>query len=194
MELKAIRIWILGASFSAFLFLALSTDYEFWAMKTLINTNTNHENTTYFGLWTKCFDYRGPNVNGTKQVMISICEKYSDGGTLLDITGTPGFIKVTRGFLIFFVVLMALSTIVTGVFMFKFPRPLIYISGINCFIGVIVGVLIMAIFLGSVDHKTLYEDYSPAWAFYYFLIGWMFTLSAFCAALTDRKCDGEQKF
>lgn len=86
---KPIRIWILGASLCAFIFLAISIKYDFWAMKTYINTNTKHENTSYFGLWRKCLDYRPPKINGTVQIMQSWCEDFEDGD-LLGIDKTPG--------------------------------------------------------------------------------------------------------
>ena len=90
---KPIRIWIFGASVCGFIFLALSINYDFWAMKTYMNEYTKHENTSYFGLWRKCFDYRPPKVNGTVQIMTSTCEDFGDGH-LIGIKGTPGKIEV----------------------------------------------------------------------------------------------------
>ena len=54
------------------------------------------------------------------------------------------------------------------------------------FRSVLMGVLVLAVFVGYINNNDRYKDYSMAWAFYYFLIGWLFTLSKFCAALTDR--------
>ena len=86
---KPIRVWILGASICATIFLALSCYYDFWVMKTLKNESNNFEDTSYFGLWKKCNDLRPKDRNGKKQLMTTTCQTFGDGG-LLKITGTPG--------------------------------------------------------------------------------------------------------
>lgn len=84
---KVIRVWILGATFCATIFLALSIYYDFWAMKVFHDYSTGVENTTYFGLWQKCFLHKG--VTGGYAYVTLDCEKYGDGN-LADIVGTPG--------------------------------------------------------------------------------------------------------
>ena len=61
---------------------------------------------------------------------------------------------------------------------------LIFYNFIFCL--VIIGIIVMGVFLGSLGHDDDFNDYTPAWAFYYFLISWFFTVSAFVACLTDR--------
>lgn len=88
---KAIRVWILGALVCATIFLALSVHYDFWAMKVYKDFSTGVENTTYFGLWKKCFLHRGTDGNSvnTFTYVTLDCEKYGEGN-IGGIVGTPG--------------------------------------------------------------------------------------------------------
>ena len=63
---------------------------------------------------------------------------------------------------------------------------MVYILHIFFYLLVIVGIIVLGIFLGKMDNSDFYGDYDMAWAFYYFLIGWFFTISAFVTSLIDR--------
>ena len=86
---KPIRIWIVGASICATIYLSLAAYYDFWVMKVYENKATNYEDTTYFGLWNKCRDWRLADINGTKQAMLHTCTTF-DQGTLLGVSEAPG--------------------------------------------------------------------------------------------------------
>ncbi|XP_057316121.1 uncharacterized protein LOC130657173 [Hydractinia symbiolongicarpus] len=183
---KPIRIWILGACICATLFLALSCKYENWAMKTYKDYRLKSENTTYFGLWKHCLDTRAPAVNNKEQPMMSECWNFGTSSEMTGIYGTPGFIKLTRGFLVLMIVLMGLASLVTCFIMFTSDRPLLLYSTPITLASTIVGIIILGIFLGKMLNNDMYKDYDMAWSFYYYLIGWFFTLSAFCVAMTDK--------
>ena len=87
---KVIRVWILGASLCATIFVAFSVAYNFWAIKTVIDDSTNAEKTTYFGLWNKCVGERQGNTKGQPlNPMVTKCEAYGDGN-LAGFNDTPG--------------------------------------------------------------------------------------------------------
>ena len=87
---KVIRVWVLGASICATIFVAFSLAYNFWGIKTVIDGSTNAEKTTYFGLWNKCVDERKGNLQGEPlKPMVSKCEAYGDGN-LAGFNKAPG--------------------------------------------------------------------------------------------------------
>jgi hypothetical protein len=94
---KVIRVWILGSCICATIFLAVAAAYDFWAMKTVVDYNTNYEKTSYFGLWNKCEDERqGNSASQQVQPMMSKCEKF--GNTeLAGIKDAPGKSLLVRG-------------------------------------------------------------------------------------------------
>lgn len=85
---KVIRVWTLGALFCATIFLALSAYYDFWAIGVYNDFSKGEQNTTNFGLWTKCFLHRGRDANGLSYVTLD-CERFGEGN-LAGIEGTPG--------------------------------------------------------------------------------------------------------
>lgn len=49
----------------------------------------------------------------------------------------------------------------------------------------VIGIIVVGIFMGKLGGAE-YSDYTAAWTFYYFLIGWFFTMSTFGASVADR--------
>ena len=90
---KVIRIWILGATICATIFLALSLNYDVWAIKTYVDKNVeNYEKTFYFGLWNKCEDEREGNKKGEPMKPMTVkCEGWKEQG--------PGILNSFQDFL-----------------------------------------------------------------------------------------------
>ena len=87
--IKPLRVWIIGASVFATIFLALSCKYDFWAMKTYELKATKFEQSLYFGLWRSCNDTRPGETNmTTNRPMFSVCKEFGDHRHA-GIVGTP---------------------------------------------------------------------------------------------------------
>ncbi|XP_066915557.1 uncharacterized protein [Clytia hemisphaerica] len=184
---KVIRVWILGATLCATIFVALSLSYDFWAMKTILDTATNEETTTYFGLWNKCEDKRAGNApEEPLKPLVKTCEPYGNGNMVAGFEHPPEFMRITRGLLIPMTVILGVATIVIATVMYLTQRPLVTYASLPLLLGSIIGIIVLGVFAGSLDHEKDFKTYSAAWCFYYFLIAWFFTISAFLASLTDR--------
>ena len=68
-------------------------------MKTILDTTTNEETTTYFGLWNKCEDKREGNTPGQPlKPLVKTCEPYGDGNMVAGFDHPPGEILNLRAF------------------------------------------------------------------------------------------------
>lgn len=84
-SMKVIRVWILGASVCATIFLVLSLGYNHWAIKMVTGTT---EKSTYFGLWEKCEEEKKVDTQ-VAQTITTKCEAYGDGN-LAGFNDAPG--------------------------------------------------------------------------------------------------------
>jgi len=155
-------------------------------MKTTTIPSTKYEESLYFGLWRSCNDTRaGDTKNTTNRPMLSVCKDFGNYGHA-GIVGTPDFLKQTRACLVLMIIVMGITSLITAFIMFTSDRAMLYWNSPFSLAGSIIGITILAIFVGKMENSTQYEDFYLAWSFFYFLIGWLFTLSAVVTSVLDK--------